>query len=98
MDEKQLQFLYNEYAKNKGFKDYSEFKGLMSFEGSRKLFFDDANTELGFKDYNEFNDLLKKKDGGQISYPIELPSVSPDFEKGKAFAEKGFFIKLNTYT
>jgi hypothetical protein len=63
MDEKQLQFLYSEYAKNKGFKDYSEFKGLMSSEGSRKLFFDDANAELGFKDYNEFNDLLglKKK-------------------------------------
>jgi hypothetical protein len=39
MDEKQLQFLYSEYAKNKGFKDYSEFKGLMSSEGSRKLFF-----------------------------------------------------------
>ena len=28
MDEKQLQFLYNDYAKNKGFKDYSEFKNL----------------------------------------------------------------------
>lgn len=63
MDEKQLQFLYNEYAKNKGFKDYFEFKGLMSSEGSRKLFFDDANKELGFKDYSEFNDFfgLKKK-------------------------------------
>ena len=58
MDEKQLQFLYNDYAKNKGFKDYSEFKGLMSSEESRKVFFDDSNKELGFKDYNEFSDLL----------------------------------------
>ena len=40
MDEKQLQFLYNDYAKNKGFKDYSEFKGLMSSEESRKVFFE----------------------------------------------------------
>ena len=95
MDEKQLQFLYSEYAKNKGFKDYSEFKGLMSSEGSRKLFFDDANTELGFKDYNEFNDLLglKKKAGGEVSSPSKSQLLLPDFEKGKAFAEKGFLMK-----
>lgn len=97
MDEKQLQFLYNEYAKNKGFKDYSEFKGLMSSEGSRKLFFDDANTELGFKDYNEFNDLLglKKKDGGQISSPTELPSVSREYlDKGQELADGSFLKKI----
>ena len=95
MDEKQLQFLYSEYAKNKGFKDYSEFKGLMSSEESRKLFFDDANTELGFKDYNEFNDLLglKKKAGGEVSSLSKSQLVLPDFEKGKAFAEKGFLMK-----
>jgi hypothetical protein len=95
MDEKQLQFLYNEYAKNKGFKDYSEFKGLMSSEGSRKLFFDDANNELGFKDYNEFNDLLGLKKKDQVSLSISSPTqlLSPDFEKGKAFAEKGFLMQ-----
>ena len=99
MDEKQLQFLYNEYAKGKGFKDYSEFKGLMSSEGSRKLFFDDANTELGFKDYNEFNDLLglKKKDQQEILPSVSFPTKSqldlPNFEKGKAFAERGFLMK-----
>jgi hypothetical protein len=95
MDEKQLQFLYNEYAKGKGFKDYSDFKGLMSSEGSRKLFFDDANKELGFKDYNEFNDLLglKKKVGGEVSSPTKSQLVLPDFEKGKAFAEKGFLMQ-----
>jgi hypothetical protein len=94
MDEKQLQFLYNEYAKNKGFKDYSEFKGLMSSEGSRKLFFDDSNKELGFKDYNEFNDLLGLKKKDQVSLSVSSPtqSLSPDFEKGKAFAEKGFLM------
>jgi hypothetical protein len=97
MDEKQLQFLYNEYAKNKGFKDYSEFKGLMSSEGSRKLFFDDANKELGFKDFNEFDNLLglKKKVGGEVSSPTksQLQLGLPDFEKGKAFAEKGFLMQ-----
>jgi hypothetical protein len=98
MDEKQLQFLYSEYAKNKGFKDYSEFKGLMSSEGSRKLFFDDANKELGFKDYNEFNDLLglKKKEQEvlpSVSSPSKSQLVLPDFEKGRAFAEKGFLMQ-----
>jgi hypothetical protein len=95
MDEKQLQFLYNEYAKGKGFKDYSEFKGLMSSEGSRKLFFDDANKELGFKDYNEFNDLLglKKKVGGEVFSLTKSQLGLPDFEKGKAFAEKGFLMQ-----
>ena len=77
MDEKQLQFLYNDYAKNKGFKDYSEFKNLMSSDESRRIFFDDSNKELGFKDYNEFNDILglKKKDGIIVSGPI--PSKLP---------------------
>lgn len=97
MDEKQLQFLYNEYAKGKGFKDYSEFKGLMSYEGSRKLFFDDANTELGFKDYNEFNDLLglKKKVGGEVFSPTELPSVSREYlDKGQELADASFLKKI----
>lgn len=76
MDEKQLQFLFNEYAKGKGFKDFSEFKGLMESEPNRKMFFDESNKELGFKDYNEFNNLLglKKKVSGEISSLTELPS------------------------
>ena len=95
MDEKQLQFLYNDYAKNKGFKDYSEFKGLMSSENSRKIFFEDANKELGFKDYNEFNNLLglKKKDGTVVSGPTpsELPSISQEYlNEGQELADKGF--------
>jgi hypothetical protein len=107
MDEKQLQFLYNEYAKNKGFKDYSEFKGLMSSEGSRKLFFDDANKELGFKDYSEFNDLLglKKKVSGEIYSLTELPSefieplkkgISPNQTKEEARAAKELGVKPMT--
>lgn len=95
MDEKQLQFLYNDYAKNKGFKDYSEFKNLMSSDESRKIFFDDSNKELGFKDYNEFNDILglKKKDGITVSGPIPSKLPSQDYlSTGQKFAETAFTI------
>lgn len=93
MDEKQLQFLFNEYAKGKGFKDFSEFKGLMDSEPSRKMFFEESNKELGFKDYNEFNDLLglKKKVSGVASVPTESKSALPGFlEEGKKMAQVGF--------
>ena len=56
------------------------------------------------KPKNEFIDSLtfvepvKKKDqignfSGEVSSPIESQLSSPDFEKGKAFAEKGFLMK-----
>jgi hypothetical protein len=63
MDEKQIQFLFDNYAKGKGFKDINEFRSLMGDEGSRKIFFDDSNKELGFKDYNDFEETIgvKKK-------------------------------------
>jgi hypothetical protein len=46
-----------------------------------------------FIDSLTFEEPLKKKDGGEVFSPTKLPSVSPDFEKGKAFAEKGFLMK-----
>lgn len=58
MDEKQLQFLYAQYGNSHGFKDYSEFKSLMSDGKSRELFFNETNKDLGFKDYSEFNHIL----------------------------------------
>jgi hypothetical protein len=106
MDEKQLQLLYNDYAKNKGFKDYSEFKDLMSVDDNRKMFFDESNKELGFKDFNEFNDVIgvKKKDGSQISgtnYPIA--SVSPlqkgakeALQEGAGLADNSFLRQINS--
>ncbi len=60
MDEKQLQFLFDNYAKDKGFKDISEFRDLMNDNASRKVFFDESNKELGFKDFNDFETTLKK--------------------------------------
>jgi len=100
MDEKQLELLYNDYAKNKGFKDYSEFKDLMSADDNRKMFFDVSNKELGFKDFNEFNDLigLKKKDGSQISgtnYPIT--SVSPLQKGAKEALQEGAGLADNSF-
>ena len=46
-----------------------------------------------FIDSLTFEEPLKKKDGGEVFSPTKYPSVSPDFEKGKAFAEKGFVMK-----
>lgn len=64
MDEKQLEFLFKNYAFDKGFADFNEFKGLMSDDNSRKVFFEASNKELGFKDLNDFDSTLgfKKKD------------------------------------
>ena len=100
MDEKQLELLYNDYAKNKGFKDYSEFKGLMSSEANRKMFFDDSNKELGFKDYDEFVDVigLKKKVGSNdvaISSPIT--SVSPLQKGAKEALQEGAGLADNSF-
>ena len=63
MNENQLKFLWDNYANNKGFSGYDEFKSLMANDNSRKVFFENSNKELGFKDYNEFEGVLgvKKK-------------------------------------
>lgn len=78
MDEKQLQFLYNEYAKGKGFKDFAEFSSLMNDEKSRRIFFDDSNKDLGFKDFADFDSTLgiKKKEPSVSSVtPSQLPKT-----------------------
>ena len=99
MDEKQLELLYNDYAKNKGFKDYSEFKDLMSSEANRKIFFDYSNKELGFKDYDEFVDIVvKKKDGSKnvaISSPIT--SISPLQKGAKEALQEGAGLADNSF-
>lgn len=38
-------------------------------------------------------EVVKKKVGGEDFSLTKLPSLSPDFEKGKAFAEKGFLMQ-----
>jgi hypothetical protein len=104
MDEKQLQFLFNEYAKNKGFKDFGEFKSLMSDEGSRKVFFDDSNKELGFKDYNDFNETLglKKNEpplsvssNTQLPLPSRVPKETSPYLKGLDFKSVTDAIKAD---
>lgn len=77
MNENQLKFLWDNYANNKGFNGYDEFKSLMANNNSRKVFFENSNKELGFKDYNEFESILgvKKKDGTQAAsgQPVQQP-------------------------
>jgi hypothetical protein len=87
MDEKQLQFLFNEYAKGKGFKDYNEFKSLMSNDNSRRIFFDESNKELGFKDFSDFDNTLgiKKK-----STPLQAPSPSSATPSFSQYKEQGY--------
>jgi hypothetical protein len=70
MDEKELQLLYNEYAKGQGFKDYGEFKTLLSNKASRQVFFEDANPSLGFKDMGEFDHLLGF-DSKEVPQPVQ---------------------------
>ena len=74
MDEKQLQFLFDNYGKSKGFVDFNEFKSLMQNEGSRKVFFDDSNKDLGFKDYNDFEVTIgvKKKMVATLLHRLRL--------------------------
>ena len=95
MDEKQLQMLFNEYAKGKGFKDFGEFKSLMEDEGSRKVFFEDSNKELGFKDFNDFNITLgvKKKDNSASSATqSRLPKV---LEQGANIVSGGILSDIS---
>ena len=84
MDEKQLQFLFNEYAKGKGFKDYDDFKSLMLNDDSRRIFFDESNKELGFKNFEDFDNTLgvkKKSTSLQPSPSSATPSLSQLSEK-----------------
>ena len=92
MDEKQLQFLFDQYGSKAGFADFSEFKGLMADSSARKVFFDNSNKDLGFKDYGEFESLLgfKKKDGGPAlpsSPSLGLPSVSTEPAKSLTYTD-----------
>src|SRR5690606_19601955 len=90
MDEKQLQILWDSFAKDGGFKDYNEYKELMSDEKSRKVFFDSYKSDLGFNDYEEFNSLLsppKSSEGSsresqntsQTSSELSKPSQSTNY-------------------
>lgn len=103
MDEKQLKLLFDSYGSTAGFKDYNEFKTLMSDSSARSVFFKESNKDLGFKDYNEFEDLLgfKKKDGGVSlvaqpevggvaspkPQPSALPSVSTEPPKKLTYSD-----------
>ena len=80
MDEKQLQFLYESLGKNQGFKDYNQFKSLLSNSDLRKSYFDMSNKDMGFKDYNEFESVVgfkKKEKENAGSSENQNTSLSP---------------------
>jgi hypothetical protein len=82
MNESQLQFLWDNYANNKGFKDFNEFKGLMANPGSRKVFFDASNKELGFNNISDFEETLGlKKKQTTPSVSDATPSASQKIVK-----------------
>lgn len=92
MNENQLKFLWDNYANNKGFSGYDEFKSLMANDNSRKVFFENSNKELGFKDYNEFEGVLgvKKKEGTQAvsGQPVQQPGKPSAPSFGQKVTEK----------
>ena len=100
MDEKQIQFLFDNYAKNKGFSDINEFRSLMNDEGSRKVFFDDSNKELGFKDFDDFEvtigakkkveDTPNKFGLGNINYLLFIAVVKIDIYIMRPFCTDTF--------
>lgn len=89
MNEEQLKLLYDTVGSKHGFKDFNEYKSLLSTPESRKLYFESSNNDLGFKNFDEFETLLnvEKKNstnGSPVSSPVvqdgqtEKPTITID--------------------
>ena len=92
---------YYKYLKTNGADvapDFNSFKNTLSnYDNASKYYSYLKDNEFDVPaSYDSFADTfgLKKKDQG-VSLSVSSPtqSLSPDFEKGKAFAEKGFLMK-----
>jgi hypothetical protein len=92
---------YYKYLKTNGADvapDFNSFKNTLSnYDNSSKYYSYLKDNQFDVPaTYDSFADTfgLKKKDQGfSLSVSSPTQSLSPDFEKGKAFAEKGFLIK-----
>jgi len=73
MNEKKLKLLYDGYAIDKGFKDYEEFKSLISNPKSRAIFFELSNSDLGFDSAEEFDNVL----GFDLGKPQAVQDAAP---------------------
>jgi hypothetical protein len=85
--------LYDAVSKDYNIGTYDEFYKKIQDPIKRKAFYDGVGNEYNLGSYDDFSNKVKKKVSGEVSSPTKYPSVSPDFEKGKAFAEKGFVMK-----
>ena len=92
---------YYKYLKTNGADvapDFNSFKNTLSnYDNASKYYSYLKDNQFDVPaTYDSFADTfgLKKKDQGfSLSVSSPTQSLSPDFEKGKAFAEKGFLIK-----
>jgi len=87
--------IYSIISKSNLFVDENDFRNQVNSNPKEVFEFisKDKNTQGLFVDFNDFENNLKKKVGGEVSSPTKSQLVLPDFEKGKAFAEKGFLMK-----
>jgi ParB-like chromosome segregation protein Spo0J len=91
--------LYDAVSKDYNIGTYDDFSKKLQDSSKRKAFYDGVGTEYNLGTFDDFSAKiggadLKKKDQ-EVSLSISSPtqSLSPDFEKGKTFAEKGFLMK-----
>jgi hypothetical protein len=87
--------IYSIISKSNLFVDENDFRNQVNSNPKEVFEFisKDKNTQGLFVDFNDFENNLKKKVGGEVSSPTKSQLVLPDFEKGKAFAEKGFLMQ-----
>jgi hypothetical protein len=87
--------IYSIISKSNLFVDENDFRNQVNSNPKEVFEFisKDKNTQGLFVDFNDFENNLKKKVGGEVSSPTKSQLALPDFEKGKAFAEKGFLMQ-----
>lgn len=77
MDEKFIQYIYDNHGKSATGLDISDFRNMLSDPEGRKTYFDHSNSELGFPDYTEFENTLgvKKKEPTPVGQPGPVSST-----------------------
>ncbi|NBQ16824.1 hypothetical protein EBU24_00755 [bacterium] len=91
--------LYDAVSKDYNIGTYDDFSKKLQDSSKRKAFYDGVGAEYNLGTFDDFSakigsaDLKKKDQEVSLSVSSPTQSLLPDFEKGKAFAEKGFLMK-----
>ena len=91
--------LYDAVSKDYNIGTYDDFSKKLQDSNKRKAFYDGVGAEYNLGTFDDFSakigglDLKKKDQEVSLSVSFPTQSLSPDFEKGKAFAEKGFLMQ-----